>query len=256
MNESRLTAKIRAANEAGRKGLIAYLPAGFPDLEAFWETVKELDTAGADVIEIGVPFSDPVADGPVVEQAAYECLERGVTLRWILSELEKRRKDIDAAIVLMGYANPFYKYGLTALGEAASRAGVDGFIVPDLPYEEAGDMLQALKGTGAELVPLIGLNTGIERMKLYTSGFGGFCYVVSVMGVTGGEADIAEKVADKVKEAKESFDIPVALGFGIKTPEQVGPHGTSLDAVVFGSALISHIRAGGSASGFMSAWTS
>jgi tryptophan synthase alpha chain len=255
MAASKLTSRIRQANEAGRKGLIAYLPAGFPSLEEFFDVLKELSTAGADIIEIGVPFSDPVADGPVVEQAALECIERGVTLEWILRELPKHRADIDAAVLLMGYTNPFYQYGYDRLAADVSAAGVDGFIVPDLPFEEAGDLLHALKDTDAELVPLIGLNTSAERMALYTKGFGGFCYVVSVLGVTGGQVDVQALVGEKLAEAKACFDIPVALGFGIKEPSQLADVGGHLDAVVFGSALITHLREGGTASEFMAAWT-
>ncbi|NJB68269.1 tryptophan synthase alpha chain [Desulfobaculum xiamenense] len=255
MKESKLTQSIRQARAEGRTALIPYIPAGFPGLQEFWNVLAELDAAGADVIEIGVPFSDPVADGPTVEQASLECIERGVTLSWILTELEGRRAGIRAAIVLMGYVNPFFRYGYERLAKDAARAGVDGFIVPDLPFEESGDLRAALADTGIALVPLVGLNTPAERMKLYTKGFGGFCYVVSVMGVTGERVDISGDVARTIAEARACFDIPVALGFGLKTPDQLAAMAEKPDAAVFGSSLITHLRGGGSAGEFMKVWT-
>ncbi|WP_461209750.1 tryptophan synthase subunit alpha [Desulfocurvus sp. DL9XJH121] len=251
---SRLTQAIEKANSEGHKALIPYLPAGFPDLDAFWEALKELDRSGADVIEIGVPFSDPVADGPTVEMAALECLERGVTLRWILAELKKHRAEIDAAIVLMGYLNPFLQYGLDNLARDAAEAGVNGFIVPDVPLEESGDFKAAIAPKGMDFVYLVGLNTPAERLEAYGAAASGFVYLVSVMGVTGARDSLPTQVKDKIAEVKAAIHAPLALGFGIKTPDQLKQFGQGPDAVVMGSGLIDHMRAGGAPAAFLAPW--
>lgn len=252
MKESKLTKRIRAAK--GRKALIPFLPAGFPGLEEFWAAILELDASGADVIEIGVPFSDPVADGPVVEQASLECLERGVNLKWILSGLKKVRKGLKSEIVLMGYYNPFLQYGLEKLAKDAAKAGVAGFIVPDLPYEESGKFREALNAAGLDLIPLVGLNTSEERLKLYAEGARGFAYFVSVLGTTGAKLAGPKEIREKLAIAREAFDVPLALGFGISKPKDLKDFGKHLDAVVFGSSLIKHIRKGGTCKEFMAAW--
>lgn len=254
MAVSKLTQKIRSANEQGRKALIPYLPGGFPDREQFWKEIEALDAAGADVIELGVPFSDPVADGPVVEQAALDCLECGITLHWILDELKKRRAGFTAEFVLMGYMNPFLQYGLEKLAEDAAKAGVAGFIIPDVPLEESSNLREVFDPKELDLIPLVGLNTSRERMQEYAADAKGFVYFVTVLGITGVRDSLPDEVVAKIAECKAVFDIPVAAGFGIKTPEQVQAFGESIDAVVFGSALIKHIRGGGSSSSFMQAW--
>ena len=251
---SKLTQRIREAQAAGRKALIPYLPAGFPGLDQFWDAVADLDRAGADNIEIGVPFSDPVADGPTVEQAALECLERGVTLKWILEELGKRAGQFQAGIVLMGYLNPFLQYGLEAFARDAARAGVSGVIIPDVPHEESTDIRAALTAHGLDLIPLVGLNTTPARLALYAKDATGFAYFVSVLGVTGERAALPGAIRDKLAEAKRTFSVPLALGFGIKTPDQLAALGEGPDAVVFGSALITHLRAGGTPAQFLAAW--
>ncbi len=254
MNESRLTARIRAAGKAGRKALIPFLPAGFPDKARFWDEIAALDAAGADIIEIGVPFSDPVADGPVVEQASLDCLALGVCLSWLLGELAVRRSSIQAEIVLMGYLNPFLQYGLERFAKDAANAGVAGIIVPDLPFEEADEIKSALEAQGIDLIWLVGLNTPAERLATYSNTARGFVYLVSVLGTTGERESLPEEIAAKVAEVRQTFSIPVALGFGIKTPQQLAPFADAIDAVVFGSALISHLRTGAGAADFMARW--
>lgn len=253
MTESKLTQRIRAAQ--GRKALIPFLPAGFPGLEDFWKSLEELDQAGADVIEIGVPFSDPVADGPVVEEASLQCLECGVTLTWIIQGLKERRAGLKAEVVLMGYYNPFYQYGLKDLARDAAQAGVAGFIVPDLPLEEAKEFREALDAHGLDLIPLIGLNTGPERLKKYAEVARGFVYFVSVMGTTGAEITGPDEIREKLAIAKKAFSVPLALGFGIAKPDDLAEFGDNLDAVVVGSALIKHVKNGGSCKDFMAAWS-
>ena len=248
--------KIRKANAAGRPALIPFLTAGFPDGATFWPTVMELDENGADVIEIGVPFSDPVADGPVVEEASRRALSDGVNLRGILTELAERKGLVKAGIVLMGYLNPFLQYGYEKLAHDAARGGVHGFIVPDLPYEESGPLRRALKKEGIALIPLVGPNTSAERMALYAEEGEGYVYVVSVMGITGERADVAPQVADTMRRARSVFSLPLALGFGLREPAQIRdlPQDARPDAVVFGSALLKHLDEGHSAEEFMARW--
>ena len=253
---SRLTKAIRDANAAERTAVVPYLPAGFPSLDGFWEALKELDASGADVIEIGVPFSDPVADGPTVEQAALECLERGVTLKWILEELPKHRDSIKAGVLLMGYLNPFLQYGLEKLAEDSEKAGVNGFIVPDVPLEECEEFKTIMAAKGIDFIHLVGLNTPANRLRAYSANATGFVYLVSVMGVTGARAALPDEVKEKIAEVKDAFDIPLALGFGIKTPDQLDHFGTRPDAAVIGSALIDHMRAGGTPTEFFKPWSS
>ncbi|AMK12448.1 tryptophan synthase subunit alpha [Pseudodesulfovibrio indicus] len=246
--------KIEEAKAKGKVGLIPFLPAGFPDREQFWTELAELDAAGASVIEIGMPFSDPVADGPVVEKASLKCLADGINLAWILTELKKRKGQFKAALLLMGYLNPVYQYGLDKFGKDCAEAGVSGLIIADMPLEESQFVKDAIAPHNVALVPLIGLNTTKERMKLYADGAQGFCYFVSVLGTTGQRESLPARIKEKLAEAKEVFDIPVALGFGIKHPDQLAEFEGLMDAAVFGSALISHIQSGNSSASFMEPW--
>ena len=253
-----LEEKIRAAKEAGRLALIPFVTAGFPDRERFWGVVRELDEAGADIIEIGVPFSDPVADGPVVEAASVRALAGGVTLRGILEELPARRGEVQAGLVLMGYMNPFLQYGLERFAADAARAGVQGVIVPDLPFDEAGEMRRILQERGIALIALVGPNTSEERMRLYAEVSEGYVYVVSVMGTTGERGQLPPEVPQVLERARQVFSLPVALGFGLKSPEQLAflPEEQRPDAAVFGSSLLKHLEAGASPREFMEKWTS
>jgi len=246
--------KIEEANKKGKAGLIPYLPAGFPNREQFWKELEALDAAGASVIEIGMPFSDPVADGPVVEKAVLQCLEDGINLTWIFDGLKERIGQFNAALLLMGYLNPVYQYGLDKFGEDCKAAGVSGLIIADMPIEEADFVKEAIEPHGVSLVPLVGLNTPKERMKLYAENASGFCYFVSVLGTTGQRTTLPANIKKKLAEAKEVFDIPIALGFGIKHPDQLAQFDGLMDAAVFGSALITHIEEGKSSTLFMEPW--
>ncbi|MCL2104781.1 MAG: tryptophan synthase subunit alpha, partial [Kiritimatiellaeota bacterium] len=162
--------------------LIPFITAGYPTLDAFWASLRELDDNGADIIEIGVPFSDPVADGPVIEAASQQALANGVTLDWILDGLRQRKGQYKARIVLMGYLNPFLQYGFARLAEAAAEIGVYGLIIPDLPLDEDAEYRAALRGKGIHLIPLVAPNTPLERMRRYAAVASGYVYVVSVLG--------------------------------------------------------------------------
>ncbi len=252
-----LEEKIRTAKEQGRYALIPFLTACYPDEDTFWQSLAELDENGADIIEIGVPFSDPVADGPVVENASRQVLADGVSLKKILEGLKVRNGVFSAGLVLMGYLNPFMQYGFEKLAHDAHEAGVHGMIIPDLPYDEAHDIREILKKEGIALIALVGPNTSAERMNLYAEVSQGYVYVVSVMGVTGARAKVAPMVAATMERARSCFALPIAMGFGLSRPEQleVLPEEARPDAAVFGSALLTHIKEGHPVAEFMDCWT-
>ncbi len=258
MSTSILTKRIEEARAAGRTALIPFLPAGYPDKGRFWDHIDQLDAAGADIIEIGMPFSDPVADGPVVEHASLKCLELGVNLKWLLNELGLRKGRYKAGLVLMGYLNPVLQYGLERFAVDAASAGVSGVILADVPFEEAGPIRAAFAPRGLDLIPLVGLNTSAERMALYAKEGRGFVYFVSVLGTTGVRSSFDTGLPPEIRagltQAKATFSIPVALGFGLKHPDQLKELTGLVDAAVFGSALIRHIDQGGDAAGFMKVW--
>lgn len=249
-----LKERIEAANRQGRIARVPFLTAGFPDPERFFPALRELDESGADIIEIGVPFSDPVADGPVVEDASRRALEMGITLNWVLQGLNALSPRLKAGLVLMGYYNPFFQYGLERLAADAAEAGVHGFIVPDLPLDEDSPMRAALTARNMDLVALIGPNTSDERMGEYARIATGYVYVASVMGTTGVRRNLPAQAAETVRRAREIFSLPVALGFGIKSPDQVKAMPVQPQAAIFGSALLRHLDAGGSAAEFMRPW--
>lgn len=254
MSITKLADKINEAKAQGRTALIPFLPGGYPSREQFWKEIIELDENGADVIEIGMPFSDPVADGPVVEAASLKCLADGIDLKWILEGLSEHRAKISAGVLLMGYFNPVLQYGLEKFAKDAQEAGVNGLIIADLPFEEGVDFRDLLAEYGIALIPLVGLNTEKERMALYAKGGNGFCYYVSVLGTTGDRDSLPEEIKDGLACAQEIFDIPVALGFGLKEPSQLKELEGLVDAAVFGSALIRHIDSGKSSAEFMKVW--
>ncbi len=255
-DKSRLQIAIESAKKQGRTALIPFITAGFPDMDRFWEELQAIDQAGADIIEIGVPFSDPVADGPVIENASRDALARGVTLAWILDGLKQRAGQYKAQLVLMGYINPFMQYGYEKLAKDAHQAGVAGFIIPDVILEESQEIRQALAPYDIDVITLVAPNTSLERMKEYAQSARGFVYVVSVLGTTGGTVDLADSVTNTLSRAREAFDIPLALGFGLKEPSQLDvlPSDMRPDAAVFGSALLRHIEEGKPVTSFLAPW--
>ena len=257
MQKSPLQEAVERAHALGRRAVIPFITAGFPDKESFWTQLERIDGAGADIIEIGVPFSDPVADGPLIEQASRDALARGVSLKWILDGLKARKGRFFAKLALMGYVNPFYQYGLERLALDAAEAGVSGFIVPDMPLEESGIFRDAFDPHGLTLVTLVAPNTSVERMREYKPHTSGFVYVVSVLGTTGGKVDLTQSVTETMRRARAVFDVPLALGFGLQTPDQLDalPEDARPDAAVLGSALLRHIAEGKDAAEFLGKWT-
>ena len=249
---SRLEQRIENAKKAGRYALIPFITAGFPTMERFRAALRELDDCGADIIEIGIPFSDPVADGPVVEEASRRVLEAGMNLRRVLEELQN--STFQAGIVLMGYYNPFLQYGLDKLAHICQQIGVEGIIVPDLPLEEAAPLRALLQARNIDLISLVSPNTSDERMREYNEVSRGYIYVVSVMGTTGVRGALAPAAAETLQRAQNNFNIPVALGFGLHEPAQVAKLEIKPDALVFGSALLQHLDSGAHAKDFMRPW--
>ncbi|MDR2300591.1 MAG: tryptophan synthase subunit alpha [Deltaproteobacteria bacterium] len=269
MSDQTLTQAISKARQKGRVALIPFLTGGYPDRELFWTALTELTDSGADIIEIGVPFSDPVADGPVVAAASLKALELGVDLKWILEGLARAKPK--TPLVLMSYANPLVQYAwpktdpglaletrlfesLGLLAKDALEAGVSGFIVPDVPLEEAGPFQKAFSQCGLALVPLVGPNTSLERMEKYAPWASGYVYVVSVLGTTGVREGLPPETVQTLERAKKAFKLPLALGFGLRHPSQLQDLGASPDAVIIGSALLKHLAEGGRASEFMAPW--
>ncbi|MEI7948297.1 MAG: tryptophan synthase subunit alpha [bacterium] len=236
--------------------LIPFMTAGFPTVEAFWKNIKELDENSADIIEIGVPFSDPVADGPVIEAASMKALENGVTLESILEGLRQRKGQFKAKLVLMGYLNPFLQYGFERLAKEAKEVGVYGFIIPDLPLDEDAPFRKQLSACGIHLIALVAPNTSLERMKAYAEVATGYVYVISVLGITGVRSEFPPDLSDTLHRARQAFRIPLALGFGFSSPEQLDaiPVADRPDAIIFGSALVRHVESGQPVADFMRRW--
>lgn len=254
MSAASLQSRIEAANKAGRMARIPFITADFPDHERFLTALRELDENGSDIIEIGVPFSDPVADGPVVEDASRRVLEDGASLRGLMETLRNLPFKPKAGLVLMGYYNPFLQYGLEKLAADCAEVGVQGLIVPDLPLGECEPLRSIAAKSGLDLIALIGPNTRDERMAEYAKQASGYVYVVSVMGVTGVRKGLPPAATETVARARKIFDLPIALGFGISSPDQLSDMAEPPHGVVFGSALLRHLDAGGSAKDFMKPW--
>jgi tryptophan synthase alpha chain len=238
----RISAALNGAVAAGRVGLVPYLTAGYPDKNEFVATVKSIATV-ADVIEVGVPFSDPMADGVTIQRSSRIALEQGVSLRWILAELTAAG-NIGAPIVLMSYLNPLLAYGYEALAKDCVVAGVCGFIVPDLPLEEGEDFRVALDEQGLALIQLVTPATPDERMKRLCAASKGFVYAVTIRGITGGTSELPAEVPAYLDRIKAMVDIPVCAGFGVRQAVQVATLGKHADGVIVGSALVEQLEAG------------
>ena len=248
-------AAIRAAVATGRPALVGYLTAGFPSRRRFKENLAAV-AAGCDVVEIGVPFSDPMADGATVQRASFAALADGVTLPWILDELQSIEPRHAAPILLMSYLNPLLAFGMEQLPRAAARAGVSGFIVPDLPFEESADLHQALEAEGLALVQMVTPVTPPERLKMLCREAKGFVYAVTMTGTTGRPADgkfadVPLEVLEYMDRVKQLSRVPVCAGFGIRSARQVARFAPHVDGVVVGSALVETLEKGDDVRAFL-----
>ena len=244
---SRIATTFDALRKKREAGLVAYITAGDPDLSRTGEILQSLDANGADLIEVGVPFSDPVADGPVIQRASERALRSNTTLSGTLDLVRRMRPSVRAPIVLFTYANPVLRMGDEAFARAAADAGVDGVLVLDLPVEEANGFRATL--VDAEIDPIFLLSPTTTEARIETaSALGrGFLYVISRLGVTGARDQVAADAESLVRRIRAHSDLPLALGFGISRPEHVAEVGRWADAVVVGSALVNVIAEHGGA---------
>ena len=228
--------KIHEAFE-NKKAFIAFLTGGDPDFETSVNLIKEVAKAGADLIEIGIPFSDPIAEGPVIQEANIRALSGGMTTDRIFDLVKEVRKDVTVPLVFLTYLNPVYHYGPEKFFRSCKDTGINGIIIPDMPFEEKGEILESAKKYGVELISLIA-PTSDERIKMIAREAEGFIYVVSSLGVTGVRSEIKTDLKSIVDSIREVTQIPTAIGFGISTPEQAEKMAKTADGVIVGSAMV------------------
>ena len=238
----RIERRFAALRAEGRAGFITYLTAGDPDPETSALLFAGLAAAGVDLIEIGMPFSDPMADGPVIQEAGQRALKQGMTLRRTLALVRGlRRADHETPIVLMGYYNPIYRYGADAFAHDAVAAGVDGVIVVDLPPEEDAELATPARAAGLDLIRLATPTSDDRRLSRIVEHAGGFIYYVAIAGITGTRSADAADVDSAVTRLRRFTSLPVAVGFGIRTPEQAAAVARAADAAVVGTALVQRL---------------
>ena len=239
---SRITETFKRLKAEGRRGFIPFITTGDPDVMTTRAIVVELARAGASVIELGVPFSDPVADGPVIQRASERALREGAGIREALYVVADARRETDVPIVLFSYFNPLMQFGVERLAAEASAAGVDGVLVTDLVPEEAGDFNATLTRHGLDQIYLVAPTTTDTRLRLIAERASGFVYAVSRAGVTGARTDLSTEAEKLVARVRDVTDLPVAVGFGISTRAQVAEVWRYADAAVVGSALVAEIE--------------
>lgn len=239
----RITAAIENQLRRGEKALIPFITAGDPDLQTTEDLIHVLVEAGADVIELGFPFSDPMADGPTIQLASERALLAGTTLDGVLDMIGRVREHTNVPIVLMGYYNPIFRYGPERFANRAAEVGVDGLLLVDLPAEESGELEGFLRSAGIDQILLLAPTTPPARRKELASRGQGFIYYVSMTGVTGVQTVDPEAIRSEVEAIKAESPVPVGVGFGISNPQDAAAVGAFADAVVVGSALVKVIEA-------------
>src|SRR5512139_2750612 len=248
---SRIAIALDALRRHGDKALITFLTAGDPDLATSERVIHALVEGGVDLLEIGFPFSDPMADGPTIQAASERALAAGTTLRGVLDLVARVRRHTNVPIVLMGYYNPVFRYGPVAFARDAAAAGVDGLLLVDLPPEEAGEVHPQLRAAGVDLITLLAPTTPEPRLLRLAGAAEGFLYYVSMTGVTGTQTIDAAAIAAAVTRVRRASRVPVAVGFGVKTPQDARAVAEFADAVVVGSALVQLIAEHGQAPGLL-----
>lgn len=243
--ESRVDARFAELKEAGRAGLVTFITAGDPDAETTYQILRALPEAGADLIEIGMPFSDPMADGPAIQASSQRALKNGISLAKTLEIVGRfRAEDSTTPVILMGYYNPIYHMGVETFLKRAREAGVDGLIIVDLPPEEDRELCLPAIDAGLHWIRLATPTTDDKRLPKVLENTSGFLYYVSILGITGTRAAAAEEVGAAIERIKRHSKLPVAVGFGIRTPEHAAAIGKVADAAVVGSAIVERIAAG------------
>jgi tryptophan synthase alpha chain len=239
---SRITSKFNQLRSEGRKAFIPYLTAGDPDLETTSRLMLELERQGADIVELGVPFSDPMADGPVIQRASDRALRRSIGVKDCLEVAREVRERSDIPIVLFGYLNPFLAVGLNHLPGELERAGIDGVLATDLVPEEAAEFAGGLRSAGIDTIFLAAPTSTDDRLELITRASSGFVYVVSRTGVTGMRESLSDAVSKLTVRIRKFTDLPIAVGFGVSTPEQVEQVWRTADGVAVGSRIVAEIE--------------
>jgi len=238
-----LSATISAAKASNRPALMPFITAGYPEPKDFIATLKDVASVG-DVIELGIPFSDPMADGMTIQRSSFIALQKGVNLKWIFDQLDSVQGEIDAPLVMMSYLNPLLAFGYEALAARALAAGVCGFIVPDLPFEESDDIRAALEAKGLGLIQLVTPATPDHRLKMLCKASRGFVYAVTITGITGGGRGLPADLTDYLDKVASFSDLPVCAGFGIRAPEDVAAVGEHAAGAIVGSALVEVLERG------------
>lgn len=244
MTQTRIEKRFQDLAAAGRGALVTFITAGDPDLQSSAQLLAQLPEAGADIIELGMPFSDPMADGPSIQASSLRALAAGSSLIKTLEMVaEFRKNDQTTPIILMGYFNPIYAYGAEAFIAKAAESGVDGLIIVDLPPEEDAELRIPATKSGIHMIRLVTPTTDDQRLPTVIEGASGFLYYVSVLGITGTRSADQSDIKQAVDRLKKATDLPIAVGFGIKTPDQAAAIAKTADAAVVGSALVNQIAA-------------
>ncbi|MDD2752042.1 MAG: tryptophan synthase subunit alpha [Candidatus Omnitrophica bacterium] len=240
--KNRIDQKFNQLRRKHKKAFIAFITAGYPDLATTEKLILELDKRGVDIIELGVPFSDPMADGPTIQEASFESLKKKTSLTAIMNLVKKVRKNTEVPICLMTYYNPVFSFGDGQFVKKAIQSGVDGIIIPDLPPEEGRQLIKYSCGAGLDTIFFISPTTSLKRSKFIAKVSRGFIYYVSLTGVTGARKGLAKDLLGKLKEIKRHTKKPVCVGFGVSTNQQVRDVYQAADGVIVGSAIVKKIK--------------
>ncbi len=228
--------------DKNKKALIGYVTVGYPSIEATLEIVPALAENGCDIIELGIPFSDPLADGPIIQKSSYEALQNGITPRKCIETARKLRKNIDTPLIFMGYYNPVLHYGVEDFCRQCARAGIDGLIIPDLPPEEGVELEQAASANMIDLIDLLAPTSDDERIDIVAEKSTGFIYLVSITGITGSGTELPPELENFVTRVRRKTSKPLCVGFGITNPEQAKRVASVADGIIVGSKIITLIE--------------